>query len=180
MTALQFFNAFRTFGADVLLLALGVTLITSLLKKTVMKNCNRKIFVFLPFAIGLIVYAVFAALITLSADPFTEHLSETVEKGFSCGFAATLYYVVYEQFFRAPKNTEQKDPLFVLLDGIVPAERTEEVIASLNETSAGAEKEKLPEIIREALISYASPDLSEAEREAAVLILAKYFSIRNA
>ena len=51
MTALQFFNAFRTFGADILLLALGVTLFTSLLKKTVMKNCNKKAFVFLPFAI---------------------------------------------------------------------------------------------------------------------------------
>ena len=89
MTALQFFNAFRTFSADVLLLALGVTLITSLLKKTVMKNCNKRVFVFLPFAIGTVVYAVFSALVTLSAEPFTKDLLQTVEKGFSCGLAAT-------------------------------------------------------------------------------------------
>lgn len=179
MTALQFFNAFRTFGADVLLLALGVTLLTSLLKKTAMKNCNRKAFVFLPFAIGIVVYAVFASLVTLSADPFTKDLSETVEKGFSCGLAATLYYVVYEQFIRSPKK-EPTDPLFALLDGIVPEESMTEAAAALTEKSTGAEKEQLPGIIRETLIPYASPDLSEAETDAAVLILVKYFSVRNA
>ena len=180
MTALQFLNAFRTFGADVLLLALGVTVLTSLLKKTVMKNCTRRIFVFLPFAIGIVVYAVFAALSTLSADPFTKDILETVEKGFSCGLAATLYYVVYEQFIRPPKKTEETDPLYTLLGGIIPEEQTEEAIASLTEKSTGVEKEQLPEVIRETLTLYASPELSEAEMSAAVLILAKYFSVRNA
>lgn len=180
MTALQFFNAFRTFGADVLLLALGVTLLTSLLKKTVMKNCNRRVFVFLPFAIGLVVYAVFSALVSLSADPFTKNLLETVEKGFSCGLAATLYYVVYEQFIRSPKSTEHNDPLYPLLDGIVPDERKEEAIAALTENSTGVDKEQLSEAIRETLLPYASPELSEAETGAAVLILTQYFSHRNA
>lgn len=180
MTALQFFTAFRTFGADVLLLALGVTLFTSLLKKTVMKNCNRRVFVFLPFAIGLVVYAVFSALVSLSADPFTKDLLDTVEKGFSCGLAATLYYVVYEQFIRSPKGTRHNDPLYTLLDGIVPEEKREEAIASLNEKSTGVEKEQLPEAIRETLLLYASPELSEIETNAAVTILTKYFSVRNA
>ena len=180
MTALQFFNAFRTFGADVLLLALGVTLLTSLLKKTVMKNCNKKTFVFLPFGIGIVVYAVFAALVSLSADPFTKDLLQTVEKGFSCGLAATLYYVVYEQFLRSPKAKEQTDPLYTLLDGIVPEERVEEAIAALTEKSTGADKEQLPEIVRETLLPYASPELSEVETSAAVTILTKYFSVRNA
>lgn len=180
MSALQFFNAFRTFGADVLLLALGVTLLTSLLKKTVMKNCNKKVFVFLPFVIGLIVYAVFASLVSLSADPFTKDLLTTAEKGFSCGLAATLYYVVYEQFFRSPESTEPKDALCTLLDGLVPEEKMSEAVAALTEKSAGVEKEQLPEVIRETLVPYASPELSEAEIGAAVLIIAKYFSVRNA
>lgn len=180
MTALQFFNAFRTFGADVLLLALGVTLLTSLLKKTVMKNCNRKTFVFLPFAIGIVVYAVFASLVSLSAEPFTKNLLKTVEKGFSCGLAATLYYVVYEQFLRSPKEKEQTDPLYILLDGIVPEEKKEEAIASLTEKSTDVDREQLPEVIRETLGLYASPELSEAETDTAVLILIKYFSVRNA
>ncbi|MDE6411780.1 MAG: hypothetical protein K2L02_04505 [Clostridia bacterium] len=180
MTALQVFNAFRTFGADVLLLALGVTLLTSLLKKTVMKNCNRRVFVFLPFAIGLVVYAVFAALVSLSADPFTKDLLNTVEKGFSCGLAATLYYVVYEQFIRSPKSTEKQDPLYTLLDGIVPDGKKDEAAAALTEKSTGVESEQLPEVIRETLLPYASPELSEAETGAAVIILTQYFIHRNA
>ena len=180
MTALQFLNAFRTFGADVLLLALGVTLLTSLLKKTVMKNCNKKVFVFLPFAIGLVVYAVFAALVTLSADPFTTDLLLTLEKGFSCGLAATLYYILYEQFFRAPKNQERTDPLYPLLDGIVPDDKKAEAVVQLIEKSTGAEKEQLPQIIRDTLSTYASPELSEIELSAAVLILTQYLSTLKA
>ena len=176
MTALQFVNTFRMFGADVLLLALAVTCLTSLLKKTVMQNCNKKVFVFLPFAIGLVVYAVFAALITLSAAPFTTDLLLTLEKGFSCGLAATLYYVLYEQFIRAPKDKAQKKPLSPLLDGIVPDESKEEAAALLLQKSDGVDKEQLPEVIRETLLLYASPQLSEVELSAAVLILTQYLS----
>ena len=180
MTAFQFLNAFRTFGADVLLLALGVTLITSLLKKTVMKNCNKKVFVFLPFIIGLVVYAVFSALVTLSAAPFTTELLITLEKGFSCGLAATLYYVLYEQFFRAPKSEAPKSPLSPLLDGIVPDDKKEEAAASLIKKCDGVEKEQLPEVIREALLPYVSPELTEMELSATILILTQYLSTLKA
>ena len=177
MTALQFFNAFRAFGADILLLALGVTLVTSLLKKTVMKNCNKKVFVFLPFAIGLVVYAAYAALVTLSADPFTKNLVETVEKGFACGLAATMYYVLYEQFIRSPKSTANLDPLYTLLGGFVPEERRQEAAGQLIEKCTGVEKEQLSELIRQTLSTYVSPELSEMELSAAVIIVAQYFSV---
>ena len=180
MTALQFLNAFRAFGADVMLLSLGVTLLTSLLKKTVMKNCSKKAFVFLPFIIGLIVYAAFSALVTWSASPFTESLFQTLEKGLACGLAATLYYVLYEQFIRPSKSNGQTDPLYTLLNGIVPDEQKEEVVAVLIEKSAGVEKEQLPLKIRETLSPYASPNLNEMEMSALVFILTQYFSSRTA
>ena len=100
MSAIQYLSTFRLYGWDVLLLAGGVTLLTSLLKKTVLKNAPKKLFVFLPFALGIVLYAIYRALVTLSAEPFTTGLAATVEGGFACGCAATLYYVVYEQFFR--------------------------------------------------------------------------------
>ena len=100
MSAIQYLSAFRTFGADVLALALGVTLVTSLFKKTVFKNRSKKLFVFLPFALGFVFYAVYRAIAARSAIPFTGELFRTCEGGFACGCAATLYYVVYEQFFR--------------------------------------------------------------------------------
>ena len=100
MSAIQYLSTFRLYGWDVLLLAGGVTLLTSLLKKTVLKNAPKKLFVFLPFALGIVLYAIYRSLVTLSAEPFTTGLAATVEGGFACGCAATLYYVVYEQFFR--------------------------------------------------------------------------------
>ena len=98
MSFVQLVSAFRLYNADVLLLALGVTLLTSLLKKTVMKSFDRKFFTLLPFGIGLALYAAWRMATTGSFRPLWE--LQTLEGGFGCGCAATLYYVVYEQFFR--------------------------------------------------------------------------------
>ena len=95
MDTIKYLSVFRAYGVDVLLLALGVTLLTSLLKKTVMKNCPKKVFVFLPFAIGIVFYAVYRALATLSAVPCTIELAKSGSGGFSCGCSATLYYCIY-------------------------------------------------------------------------------------
>ena len=100
MTIFQYLGAFRVFDADVLLLALGVTLVTSLLKKTVFKNASKKLYVILPFVLGAVFYAAYRMLATLSVAPLTETLAQTAEGGFACGCAATLYYVIYEQFVR--------------------------------------------------------------------------------
>ncbi len=107
MSAIQYLSTFRLYGWDVLLLAGTVTLLTALLKKTVLKNASRKLYVFLPFAIGILLYAAYRGLVTLSPLPFTTDLAATIEGGFGCGCAATLYYVIYEQFFRKRETNEQ-------------------------------------------------------------------------
>lgn len=104
MSAIQYLSAFRLYGWDVLLLAGAVSLLTALLKKTVLQNAPKKVYVFLPFALGVLLYAVWRALVTLSAEPFTTGLAATLEGGFGCGCAATLYYVIYEQFIRKKKT----------------------------------------------------------------------------
>ena len=104
MSAIQSLSAFRLYGWDVLLLAGAVSLLTALLKKTVLQNAPKKLYVFLPFALGILLYAVWRALVTLSAEPFTTGLAATLEGGFGCGCAATLYYVIYEQFIRKKKT----------------------------------------------------------------------------
>lgn len=135
MTLLQTLNAFRVYSADVLILALGVTLGCSLLKKTVLKKCPKKIYVFLPFVLGFVFYAAFRAIVTMSAVPFTSGLTETFEGGFACGCAATLYYVIYKQFFRPNASAEPAAvcPVTPLLQGLVPEERTEEAAKALTE-----------------------------------------------
>lgn len=104
MTILQYLSAFRLFGGDVLVLGLAVTIAVSVLKKTALKNAPKKLFVFLPFALGTIVFAAFRCLAELSAAPLASDLAATFEGGFACGCAATLYYVVYEQFLRVKQS----------------------------------------------------------------------------
>lgn len=171
MSLIQYVNAFRTFGADVLLLALGVTLVTSLLKKTVFKNCSKKLFVFLPFALGLVAYATYRAIAAWSAAPFVGDLCKTLEGGFACGCAATLYYVVYEQFFRGNKKATALAPL---LDGFVPQEKVQEAEDKLLKESTGLDGEELLAFVNETLAVYALPETSPEELSALSYTVAEY------
>lgn len=202
MSAIQYLSTFRLYGWDVLLLAGGVTLLTSLLKKTVLKNAPKKLFVFLPFALGIVLYAIYRALVTLSAEPFTTGLAATVEGGFACGCAATLYYVVYEQFFRkrptadtgAADGAGESDtpdtgaaddadtdmgevipPVAPLLEGFVPEETRHAVARSLTEGARGKTGDALRTFVRETLFS-AAPAATEAELLALTELVAAYLS----
>ncbi len=202
MSAIQYLSTFRLYGWDVLLLAGGVTLLTSLLKKTVLKNAPKKLFVFLPFALGIVLYAIYRALVTLSAEPFTTGLAATVEGGFACGCAATLYYVVYEQFFRKrpTADTDAADgagesetpdtgaaddadtdmgeaipPVAPLLEGFVPEETRHAVARSLTEGARGKTGDALRTFVRETLFS-AAPAATEAELLALTELVAAYLS----
>ncbi len=57
-------------------------------------------------------YAVFRMIVTTSFTPLTKELGATLEGGFTCGCAATLYYVVWKNFFRQP-NDETLSPAFL-------------------------------------------------------------------
>ena len=202
MSAIQYLSTFRLYGWDVLLLAGGVTLLTSLLKKTVLKNVPKKLFVFLPFALGIVLYAIYRALVTLSAEPFTTGLAATVEGGFACGCAATLYYVVYEQFFRKRPTAdtgaadgagesetpdtgaaddadtdmgESIPPVAPLLEGFVPEETRHAVARSLTEGARGKTGDALRTFVRETLFS-AAPAATEAELLALTELVAAFLS----
>ncbi|MDE6676632.1 MAG: hypothetical protein K2K12_02840 [Clostridia bacterium] len=170
MTLLQYLSAFRVYSVDALVLALGVSLITSLLKKTVLKKCPKKVFVFLPFLIGFIFYASYRAILTMSAEPFTSGLSDTFEGGFACGCAATLYYVVYEQFFRtvspaAPSEKAQTTlPVAQLLEGLVPENELPRIAQTLTEGSKDKSGNDLLRFVLETLRGcVADGELTEGE-----------------
>ncbi len=170
MSFVQILNTFRAYGADVLLLALGVTLTVALLKKTVMKNVSGKAFVFLPFLIGFVYYAAFRCLVTLSADPFTAEIGRTLERGFACGCAATLYHAIYEQFLRGKRVS----PLCPLLEGIVPEEKREEAAEALCAGCENMPEEALPDFLRDTLEKYAEPPMSREELAAFAKFLAGF------
>ena len=173
MTFIQIVSAFRVYSMDVLFLALGVTLITSLLKKTVLKNVSKKLYVFFPFLVGLIVFAVFRALVTLSPAPFTTELFSTLEGGFATGCAATLYYVFYEQFIRGKTSVS---PLLPLLEGIVPEEKRALAAEKLYEESKALSAEERENYFSENLNRFADPPLDEAEKAATSKLLSDFMA----
>ncbi len=175
MTAIQYLGAFRYYGADVLLIAAAVTLLTALLKKTALKSCPKKLFVFLPFLIGTLLYASFRAIVTMSAAPFTEEFASTLEGGFSCGCAATLYYVVYEQFFRT-KTDDGATALSPLLEGYVPEEKRAEAELALLGGSENREGEELLSFVKETLQTYCEPALPDAELVALAALVTRFLT----
>lgn len=161
MTILQYLNAFCVYGADTLLLALGVTLFTSLLKKTALKKCPKKVYVFLPFLIGILFFAAYRAVLTRSVDPFTNEITQTLEGGFACGCVATLYYVVYEQFLRTASNSAPSPqtklyPVKTLLSGIIPESQTEKAAKELTEGSKNKSGNELLRFVLDTLRNYAA------------------------
>ena len=168
MTAMEFFEALEQYGADVLLLAAGVSLLTALLKKTVLKNCPNKVYVFLPFLIGIALYAAYRAITTWSVLPFTKNIASTLEGGLGCGSAATIYYIFYEQFVRKGKTKLSLSPM---LGGFVPEEKCEEASDELLAGAKERPEEELTVFVKETIVRYAGENLSEAELEALVRAL---------
>lgn len=168
MNIIQVAEVLRRFGVDVLLLAVGVTFLTSLLKKTVMKSVSSKAYVFLPFALGILIYAAYS-LIAKGGICFTaEEVFGILERGFGTGSVATIYYAVYENFLRGKFRT---NPLLPLLE-CIPGEKREqaaEEILGLDRSDEGLCKK-----IEETLSSYADPPLEEGELAAAAALIEEY------
>ena len=172
MSFIQIVSAFRVYSADVLFIALGVTLITSLLKKTVLKNVSKKLYVFFPFLVGLILFGVYRTLVTLSPAPFTTELFATLEGGFATGCAATLYYVFYEQFIRCKTSVS---PLLPLLD-MIPEEKRAIAAEKLYAESKPLSIEEREKYFSENLNLFADPPLDEAEKAATSKTLAEFMA----
>lgn len=175
---MQYLSTFRLYSTEVLLLALGVTLVTSLLKKTLLKKFQSKVYVFLPFAVGLVFYAVFRMIVSTSVKPLTEELGATLEGGFACGCAATLYYVVWEQFFRLPDET--LSPVYPLLAGFVEESVRKEAAEALYAGSEFLSWDELTNFLQETLKSYIAETVTQGELEALCLLIKEFLiSLRD-
>lgn len=128
MTVIQIIDAFAFYGLDVILLSVLDCIIVQVLKKTVMKRCNRKIFTFLPFLFGCILYAVFIAISKLSFTYIFDNYIDVIEHGFSVGTLSTVVYVCYEQFIRCKDVTSTTEGVIAtLIEGYVPGDGVESV-----------------------------------------------------
>lgn len=134
MTFIEIIDTFTFYGVDVILLAGATALLTQLLKKTLFKRAQKKIVTFLPFVLGTVLYAVYAAVRNLSVCYVFEEYTAILEHGISVGATATLFYVMYEQFVRNKKGlSETEGVIATLIEGYVPEDKIESAAKAVAE-----------------------------------------------
>ena len=137
------------FGADVLALGALVYGLTFLLKKTLLKKAPKKYVTFVPFLLGIAAYAIFTAIVNLSATQILRETQAVVQKGVATGGAATVIHVLYEQFIRGAASSDNVKEACVrdVLEGFFS-----EIPEGLAERIAGIPAgENMSEEIRKAL-----------------------------
>lgn len=164
MSFFQIFATFTFYGIDVTLLALLTSVITQIIKKTVFKRAQKKLVTFLPFMLGTLFYAVYAAVRNLSLLYILESYVSVLEHGFSVGAVATLFYVLYEQFVRVKNNlSETENVISTLIEGYVPTDSVEAAAKAVAEaierdvTGNGAVR------AQEILSEYSNGEISERD-----------------
>lgn len=127
MSYFEIMDTFNLYGFDIAALSAITCVIVQVLKLTALKSCNKKIVTFLPFVIGVLLYAIYASISELSAVYVFENVAEVLERGFAIGALSTVVYVGYEQFVREKTYASGTESVIAtLIEGYVPAEAVEE------------------------------------------------------
>lgn len=108
MTYIEIIDFITFYGVDVAVLGILTSVLTQILKTTLLKNAPNKLYAFLPVIIGTLLYAAYALL---TQDFCGGNFAYVFEKGFSVGAAATVIYAVCEQFAKgkAPIQAEEQN-----------------------------------------------------------------------
>ncbi len=132
MTVFEIIDAFTFYGLDVIALAAATSIFVQILKLTLLKNCQKKVITFLPFVIGSLIYAGYAALVNLSFRYVLDNYVSVLEHGFSVGALSTLVYVWYEQFVRSKsKGSATAGVISTLIAEYVPSEELSSIAAEI-------------------------------------------------
>lgn len=154
MSIAKIINAFTYYGLDVALLGFLTAVSVEILKRTLLKKLQKKVITFLPFILGIVFYGTYRVIVTLGFNCLLTETAYIIESGVTVGGAATLAYVLYEQFVR------EKDCLSVtenvvktLVEGYVPSDNVErvakEIAAAIEKDVTGNGARKAAEILKE-------------------------------
>lgn len=128
MTIIKIIDTFTFYGLDVVLLAFLTAIVVQICKVTFLKKMKKKLLTFLPFTVGVIFYAVYAALKNWSLSYLLTEYVSVLEHGVSVGSVATLLYVLYEQFVREKTYVSATEGVIsTLIEGFVPTDKIESV-----------------------------------------------------
>lgn len=154
MTIIEIIDAFTFYGMDVILLAAATALLVQVCKRTFLKRMQKKLFTFLPFGVGTLLYAVYAALRHWDFFYLFENYTDLLEHGISVGAIATLVYVLYEQFVRENGNlTATEGIVRTLIEGYVPTESEEQtakqIVQAIEKDVTGNGAKRAAELLTE-------------------------------
>lgn len=170
MTIIQLINTFTFYGIDVVLLALLTTVTVAIIKKLFFKSASKKFLTFLPFIIGTLFYCAYSALVNMSLLPIINGVSEHIEKGFAVGAAATILYVVYEQFIRKDNSTPLSESVVkTIMQGYIKSDELESAAKSAYEAITNDVTGSALERVKNIISEHAGEGTSERE----ILLLAK-------
>ena len=170
MTFIQIIDTFTFYGVDVALLALATAILTQVLKITILKKVQKKILTFLPFTLGTLFYAVYAAVRNMSVGYLLQNYAEILEHGLAIGSLATLLYVLYEQFIRKKNGlSETEQVVSALIAGFVPDESLEKVAKDVTEAILKDVTGNGAKLCGEIIATNANEDITERD----VQLLAK-------
>lgn len=134
LTILKIIDTFTFYGLDVALLAALTAITVQICKVTFLKNVKKKLLTFLPFIVGVIFYAAYAALRNWSFNYLLTEYADVLEHGVSVGSLATLQYVLYEQFVREKTCVPETEGIIrTLIEGYVPTSSEESVAKKIAE-----------------------------------------------
>lgn len=155
MTIIEIIDTFTFYGIDVIALAAVTAALVQLCKATFLKRVQKKLFTFLPFVIGTLLYAAYAAVCNLSLLYLAANYVSVLEHGISVGAAATLLYVLYEQFVRQESGlTTAESVVKTLIGGYVAEDAAEDAAKRIAEAVAkdvtGGGAKRTAEILTEA------------------------------
>lgn len=164
LTIFEIIDTFTFYGMDVILLAALTAFTVQVFKWTFLKRIKRKLLTFLPFFMGTFYYATYSAITHMDFFYIIKEYTEVLEHGVSIGAAATLLYVMYEQFVRDKDTVSPATGVIAtLIDGYVPTENVERAAGLITEaiyrdvTGDGAAK------AAEILADFCGEDVSERD-----------------
>lgn len=173
-------DLFTFYGVDVAVLGIVTSALTQILKATLFKKAPNKIYTFLPFILGIIIYVFYAAATHTSFDYVLENFARIAERGLSVGAAATMVYVIYEQFVRGkPAKNAVCLTVAAILEGYVGEEKRYAVAQNIVEGFDGTNAELAEKAVERRLESEAAGEISAEEIRLLSLLIVRTLAQLN-
>lgn len=169
MNFIKIIDFITFYGVDVAVLGILTSVLTQILKTTVLKNAPNKLYAFLPVIIGVLLYAVYA-LATKSFYDF----GTILEKGFSVGAAATVIYVIFEQFTRGNVRLPSAEKVVeAMIADCIDAEMLSSVAKKIEDEFDCSDLQSSTERIAEVLLESSQGEADEQGFTALAMLIAQ-------